>query len=130
MEHYGRCPIVVGFARRLLRIQPRVWNLSFITTLGLAEGNCTPEELTIRAIWVYAVYKAHNLLRYKPLGPDESPSDLLLQFAKEGAFGHASAMQMLDGVWVRGSTRSRGFSNFHVGGDDLLDSEDGDDYWE
>ena len=68
-------------------------------TLGLAQGTCTREELTVRALLVYAVYKAHNLLRYKPLGPGELPYRLLTQYAKEGAFGHAYAMRCLDCVY-------------------------------
>ncbi len=128
VEHYGRCSAVVRFARDKLKIRPKVWNLSYITTMGLAERNCTNDELTIRALWIYSVYKAHNLLRYKPLGPQDSPADILLQFTKEGAFGHDHAMHALDGVWVRstgvhgrGGFSSCNFGDLSDGNDDVFD---------
>ncbi len=113
IEHYGRCPIVVGFARTKLRIRPNVWNLSYITTLGLAESACTNEDLTVRALWIYAAYRAHNLLRYKPLSAAEDPADILLQFSKEGSLGHEGAMRTLDTIWSNSSLPQRAdYSNY------------------
>ena len=99
IEHYSKCEVVVGFARRRLNLRPTVWNQGYLTTLGLSNGFCTPEELTIRALWVYAVYKAHNLLRYRRLQPGEDAVELLAQYSKEGAFGHNRAMHCLDNAF-------------------------------
>ena len=68
--------------------------------LGLTEGTQPKEEITMRAIWVYALYKTHNVLRYKLLKPGEEPSEMLKQFAREGVMGHAEATACLDNRWT------------------------------
>ena len=104
IEHYSRCEIVVDFAKHRLGIRPNIWTIGHLTALGFSEGNCSTEELTVRTIWVYSVYRAHNLLCYRSLSEDESPLDVLTQLAREGALGHGHAMKCLDGIFVCGGT--------------------------
>ena len=67
--------------------------------LGLNYGTCNKDDLTRRALLVYSVYKAHNLLRYKPLALGDSAIHLLSQFAVEGAMGNSAATGVLDGAF-------------------------------
>ena len=100
IEHYAKCPISITFARNFLRIRPQHLHIGHFVALGLTEGSQPREEIMMRAIWVYALYKTHNMLRYKPLKPGEEPSEMLKQFAREGVMGHAEATACLDNRWT------------------------------
>lgn len=99
IEHYSTCAVVRDFARRRLNICPRYWSRGIFVALGLNYGSCSKDDLTRRALLVYSVYKAHNLLRYKPLALGDSAIHLLSQFAVEGAMGNSAATGVLDGAF-------------------------------
>ena len=71
--------------------------MGHLTALGLHRGRKSETDITKLALWCYALYRAHNLLRHHPLGADEDPLDILKQFAKEGASGHSFAAAVLGG---------------------------------
>ena len=54
----------------------------------------------MRAIWAYALYKTHTVLRYKPLKLGDDPSEMLKQFAREGVMGHPKATACFDNRWT------------------------------
>jgi len=60
----------VAFARRRLNIHPASWERCLFITLDSIKGTYGKEDLARHALWVYAVYKAHNFLRYRPLDED------------------------------------------------------------
>ena len=100
--------MAVTFARNYLRIRPSVFHRGHLVALGLTDGCLPRDEIAIRAIWAYALYKTHNLLRFRPLSASEAPLDILGQFAKEGVMGHAEATSCLDGSRAAGRVRGRG----------------------
>ena len=100
IEHYAKCPILICFARNLLRIRPQHFHIGYFLALGLTEGTQPREEILMRAIWVYALYKAHNVLRYKPLRPGEELSEMLKKLAREGVMDHPEATVCVDNRWT------------------------------
>lgn len=108
IEHYSQCRVSVAFARNHLRIRPPSFHLGQLVALGLTDERLQRDEIVIRAIWAYALYRTHNLLRFRPLADGESPIDILSQFAKEGVMGHAGAMACLDGRWAARSIQNWG----------------------
>ena len=66
--------------------------------LGLNVGKVDDNLLTLRAIWVYAVYRATNNIRRNATTNGEVSTDVLQQFAKEAVRGHAYATRVLDGI--------------------------------
>ena len=101
IEHDSRCNIAVGFARVRLGIRPSCWSTGQFIVMGLDEAARSDDDLTIEALLIYSVYKAHNLLRYRPLGQHENPWVIFSQFAKEGAFRHPNALRCLDYIFTR-----------------------------
>ena len=106
IEHYAICPIVKDFARRRLNIHPASWERCLFITLDSIKGTYGKEDLARHALWVYAVYKAHNFLRYRPLDEDVQPLDVLAQYAVEGTLGHPFAMNCLEGLFVQALLRN------------------------
>ena len=77
IEHYACCPVVVSVARRKLRIRPQRWEQGLFITLGFNRGRCNPDDLVRRSLLVYGAYKAHSMLRYKPLLQGVSARDII-----------------------------------------------------
>ncbi len=100
IEHYAHCPVVRGCATKYLRIFPSSNHTGQFIVLGVNEGIPNREDLIARALWVYATYRAHNILRFAPLAEGEEAGDLLKQLAKEGAMGHPEASAVLDSRWA------------------------------
>lgn len=103
IEHYSCCKIVTGFARLRLGMGPWCWSKGQFIVMGLDEATRTDDDPTIGALLFYSVYKAHNLLRYRPLGQHEARFEIFSQFAKEGTFGHSNVFRCLDSVFSRGA---------------------------
>ncbi len=99
IEHYAHCSIVLDFARRALQIDAAcgTQRLGHFVTLGLNADKVQEDDLVRRALLLYAVYRATNLLRHIPMQSLDSVNDMLLQFAKEGVRGHGSSTAILDG---------------------------------
>ena len=100
IEHYACCSVATGFARNFLRIRPVHFHVGHLVALGLTDKGCSEEDILMHALWAYALYKAHNLLRYNPLAPGEDPTEILKQFAREGVRGNSFAITCLDGRWA------------------------------
>ena len=102
IEHYARCTITIDSARNfvgLRRSHYSTWLGDFVV-LGLNHGKVDGRTLTLRAIVVYAVMRATNLLRHHPAIGDNVATDMVQQFAKEAVRGHGKASAVLDGaVW-------------------------------
>ena len=67
--------------------------------LGLNSGRRSAEELAAHAIWVYALYNTHDLLRHHPAQDDEQVYDITKQFTKEAVAGHQEASTLLHNRW-------------------------------
>ncbi len=106
IEHYAVCPISVAFAKNYLRIRPSRFHLGQLVALGTTDDHLPRDEIVVRAIWAYALYRTHNLLRNAPLARGEGALDVLKQFAKEGVLGHAGAAACLDNRWAFSRGRS------------------------
>ena len=76
------------------------WPGNFIT-LGVNSGKVDDETLTLRAVLVYAIFRATNQLRHRQGDSAEVVKDMVQQYAKEGVRGHAKATRVLDGSFVR-----------------------------
>ena len=100
IEHYAKHPISTSFARNFLRIRPQHYHTGHLVALGLSEGTQPREDNLMRAIWAYALYKTHTVLKYKSLRPGEDPSEMLKQSAREGVMGHPKATPCLDNRWA------------------------------
>ncbi len=103
IEHYAHCPVVWRCAKKCMRIHPTSDHRGQFVVLGLNESTSCKEEVIARALWVYAAYRAHNILRFSPLAPGETADDLLKQLLKEGVMGHPDATAFLDYRWATGN---------------------------
>lgn len=95
-----------------LNIHPASWDCCLFITLDSIKGTYGKEDLARPALWVYAVYKAHNFLRYRPLDEDVQPLDVLAHYAVEGTLGHPFAMIFLDGAFRTGTASILDTSSF------------------
>ena len=51
------------------------------------------------SLLVYGVYNAFNTLRYQPSTDAQQVHHMIVQYCKQGAFGHSKAMASLDSRW-------------------------------
>ena len=95
IEHYARCPRVVAFASRCLGFSAASCSLQAFL---LCEKGWSDEQLTARAVLVYAVFRCmHRLRNYD--NPSESyVHDLLEQYAKYGVQGHGPSANVVFGA--------------------------------
>ena len=99
IEHYACCPLVVRLCRRYLGLQGV--NLESFLCLGTAGD----KELSLAALATYAVFRATNHFRGKPVPDAQTCSDALEHWCKTGAAGHASLTRAFDHRWQRPSFR-------------------------
>ena len=86
------------------------WLSNFII-LEVNSGTVDDRTLTLRALVVYATFRATNLLRHRQADSADHVIDILQQFAKEAVRGHDKATRVLDGSFVRPSARSSSSSS-------------------
>ena len=108
IEHYSRCPVVVGFSRQTLRL-PEHFTDSILAFFGLGEvGN--DEHYTLQLLAVYAAYSATNASRMSRGSVGDgfaNRNELLLQYAKQGVFNHPRSARVLAEVLRRPYVKRR-----------------------
>ena len=112
IEHYARCEITRKVGRSFLGLQDTgydKWLGNFIT-LGVNSGAVNDKDLTLRAVLVYATFRATNLLRHRQ-GDADHVIDMMQQFAKEAVRGHRKATRVLDSCFLQSSAHSSSSSS-------------------
>ena len=104
IEHYAICPQVVRFNRTFLQLKEAQGgnNLSTFIVMGLNLGTVLDQNLALRAISAYAVYRTTILCRLNGNRDTAVVDDMLRQYAREAVRGHGVATSILEGSYTRG----------------------------
>ena len=70
------------------------WLGNFVS-LGLSHGTVDDHTLVKRAVVVYAIHRATNLLRHELEKDGDVVYDMVVQFAREAVRGHDLAIRLL-----------------------------------
>ena len=99
VEHYLRCPVALGVARKrlgLLLTPP-----ASLDTLLLSSSPCSvpsARDWLVRcAVFIYALYKTTNAARHNCALTADCAARAISQAIVEGALGHAEASAAVDG---------------------------------
>jgi len=78
------------------------------------------DDLVIRGIWIYALYRAMCSLNNKPAGHQQEVWEMLRQLSREATRGHAKARKIIEGRFT--SPNSNHTHNHHSHSDNPIDA--------
>ena len=104
VEHYLRCPLVLGVARSRLRIHfHNVDPLHCMLLAVVPQGIQNVDSWIMRcAVMLYAIYTVRNNAQFQTQGPftPTTARQALKQAIYEGVRGHTRAMRTVDSVYA------------------------------
>ena len=121
IEHYSCCRTTHLFGRKLcnLRAQEGGDRLGELVTLGLNSGTSTDDDIVLKGIWNYALYRAVCTINHSPMDNQEEVVELMKQLAREGVRENEDAQKVLRGVWAQHSNTQSNHNWLLEGAQDL-----------
>ena len=101
IEHYCHCRAVRTCAWKFLRVD--ISNLGLQEFLMAEPGPVDPDELTCRAVLVYATFRATNYYRAHGTCAGDIAVAALRQHCKNAVEGHEASRRVLDNRWAAGN---------------------------
>ena len=98
IEHYCRCPIVMGVARKFLRIEYPLQEGLNVWTLNSHWVECNDIMRRV-AILVYGTYTAFNSIKHKGITDSQQAQECIVQSCRQGVTGSAKCTRMWDNAW-------------------------------
>ena len=98
IEHYARCAVTADLGAGFVGLRAAHYSqwLGNFVVLGVNHGTVNDTTLVKRAVVVYSIYRATNLLRHSPSNERDVIKDMVYQFAREAVRGHGPATKRLE----------------------------------